>query len=301
MAGLHLFPKAFAVIAGHNDEGFVQEPLRLERLEDGADIVVHIGDLAVVRTAGRSFPIGGRRVVGQVRVIVMDPGKEPVLSVLIQPAGEPGESIFGSPLGVGAFQGRLRLEGVVVDVEAPADAEARIDRKRGDEGGRGEAVTLQDLGQRFPLRHEVVAIVTHSVRRRIEAGHDRAVRRQGQRGRRIDAGETDALAGQTVQVGGQGLFEAVAAEVIGPGRIEGDEKEVMAGGGPRPEGSPSRADQQRRGHEAQRKGQGSEDRERAQRSARFRFSGRTYRGGLPRRSGASRLSHRYSRLREFPK
>ncbi|MCK7477077.1 MAG: hypothetical protein M0C28_05845 [Candidatus Moduliflexus flocculans] len=68
------------------------------------------------------------------RVVVVDPGEEPARGRAVEPAREPAEGLLGPALGVGALERRVGLEGVVVDVEAPAEAEAGVDREGRDEG-----------------------------------------------------------------------------------------------------------------------------------------------------------------------
>ncbi len=278
MTGLDLVPQPLAVVAGDDDEGPVEDALGLEGFEDGADVVVHVGDLAVVGAPGSGFAVGRRGVVGQVRVVIMDPGKESFLGVAVEPAGELGERLLGPALGVRPFQGRLGLERVVVDVEAPADAEPGVDREGRDESRRGESSGFQDLGQRPPFRREVVAVVADAVGRRVDARQDRAVRRQGQRGRAVDPGEADALAGQAVEVGCRGLRVAVAAEAVGPGRVERDQENVVFRRGARPEWPAALAAGEARAQETQ-----GEDRRPRE---------------TPR---AVRLSHGHSRLRDSGK
>ena len=56
------------------------------------------------------------------------------------------------------------------------------------------------------------------------------VGRQGQRGRAIGPGEPDPLPGQPVEMGGSGLLIAVTAQMIGPGRVEGDQEDIVGSG-----------------------------------------------------------------------
>src|SRR4029453_2500943 len=86
---------------------------------------------------------------------------------------------------------------------------------------------LQPLRERRPgLGEGDPAVVADAVARREEPREDRAVRGQrgGEGGRRLL--EEDAFRGELVEMGCRSPGEAVAAEAIGPERIERDEDDV---------------------------------------------------------------------------
>jgi hypothetical protein len=53
------------------------------------------------------------------------------------------------------------------------------------------------------------------------------MRRQGQRSRTIDPGKPDSLSGQSIKIGSLSLLIAIAAQMIGPGGVKGDEQDIQ--------------------------------------------------------------------------
>ena len=162
----------------------------------------------------------------------MDPDEEGGVAagILVEPGFERLEDLFGPAFGVGRFERRVGLEVVVIDVESAVQAEAGVDGERGREGGRLVAAALEDLGQgRRPRAEGVGSVVVDAVGVRIFAGHDRGVGRQGQGDLAVSLAEPDSAIGQDVQVGRPARGIAIAAEPVGPGRVQGDQDHVQPG------------------------------------------------------------------------
>ena len=53
-----------AVVARDDDHRVVEKALVLQAVQDGAQITIHVGDLAVVGAAGEVLPEGRRRIIG---------------------------------------------------------------------------------------------------------------------------------------------------------------------------------------------------------------------------------------------
>ena len=192
------------------------------------------------------------QVVGLVRVEEVHPEEErlPGLLSLLEPRQRAVRGARRRPL---ADHEHLRLvlrpEVVVVDLEALIEAVAAREHGGRDEGARAPARRVQALRERRRLGAErVVAVVAHAVCRWIEPGHDRGVRRQRDRGRRRGVGAADPLARQPVDRRRMGQAVAVAAEPVGPQRVDGDQRGRWDDGphGDRREASPAPAVQRRR-------------------------------------------------------
>ena len=95
-----------------------------------------------------------------------------------------------------------------------------------------KTLVAQDLGQDDVLVGEVeAAVVPHAVSRGKLAGEDRRVRGQGQRRHRLRLLEQDSLGRQAVEVRRFDVGEAVGADAVGPGRVEGDEEQAQVARG----------------------------------------------------------------------
>ena len=123
MIDLLFLPQGFPVVPGDDDERPVQEALGLQQIEKPADDMIDIGDLAVV-FAIRVLGVERRgRGVGKVRVVEMGPAEEPLPAVPLEPGRESGENGPGVALRPEALQRLPALDVIVVQVEAPGEAE----------------------------------------------------------------------------------------------------------------------------------------------------------------------------------
>jgi hypothetical protein len=118
---------------------------------------------------------------------------------------------------------------VVVVVEALREAEARGQRKAGDEGARPPALRSQDLGQRqLRIAEHVGPVLARSVAQRVQTRKDRRVRRKRDRCRRDGVREPRAARGECVDI--RRLHgPAIAAESVRPCRVERDHENVRSG------------------------------------------------------------------------
>ena len=76
MALLAVLAEPFAVVGGDGDDGAREAPALLEPGQEPAELLVHVGDLAVVRTAREAPEEGLGRPVARVRVVVVHPEEE---------------------------------------------------------------------------------------------------------------------------------------------------------------------------------------------------------------------------------
>ena len=88
VAGLAVLAEALAVIGGDRDDRVREAPAALEAREQAAELLVHVGDLAVVGPRREARREGLRRLVGRVRVVVVDPQEERPVG-LAQPGRAP--------------------------------------------------------------------------------------------------------------------------------------------------------------------------------------------------------------------
>ena len=229
---LSVLAEHFPVIAdgGHDAAAGARRQLR----EQAPDLAIHVCHLAGIPLVARPvLPVAGR-LVGRVRIVVVDPQKiGPVARGPGRPCQRGVGDRFGAALRVSLLPHPLGDHRVVVQREAPAEAEAAIEHPRRHERGRVVSVTGEDGRQRRDVGGKRRnAIVAHAVLGRVQPGHEAAVRWQGQRSRRERAGETRAGAGEGVEVGGEGLAGDDSAHVVGASRVEGqqDEGRRLVGG-----------------------------------------------------------------------
>ncbi|HKB11684.1 MAG TPA: hypothetical protein VKD69_13565 [Vicinamibacterales bacterium] len=129
---------------------------------------------------------------------------------------------------------RGALDSVVVDFEAGIEAEAGVEDERADERAGAVAGALQFTGERRPGAVEAErSVVAHAVGDRIQAGHDRGVRRECHRHVRVREFEAQTLAGKAIERRREPERAAVGPDAIGAQRIDGDEQHVVAAQRPR--------------------------------------------------------------------
>ena len=255
------------MVGGDQDEGVVVEAAGLQLLEEAADVAVHVEDLAVVQGhpflegdlaaaqvgprghEGPGEPLG--RHVGAVGVVVVEEEEERLLF----PALEPAQGAAGDLRRQAAGD---RADGrVVVVVEALVEAEDLLHPGAAEDGAGGVPGLPQELRQGRLPRGQAARPEDLPRGGRV----DGAVEAQGALGIVAGAVGGGELAGEQGRVGGQGparrggrlLVEdglgrhpvemgarvpgiAVAGEVVGAGRVEGDEDDVRA---PAPAAAPA--------------------------------------------------------------
>ena len=79
---LLVLAQAFAVVAGEDQEGVLDEAVGFEELPEPAELGIGEGDLAEIGMVGVCLSKGGGRLVGRMRVVEMDPGEEFLALVL---------------------------------------------------------------------------------------------------------------------------------------------------------------------------------------------------------------------------
>ena len=139
MRPLAVVAESFAVIAGDDDHRLVCQTAIVQPGEHARDLRIGVRDFAVVR-ALRTCAEFGRRVVGGVRIVEMDPYEERSSLLVAGCRGllEPGEGGVDHG-GCGPFRfetlGRPRIarDAIVVGIEALGEAVAAIEHERADE------------------------------------------------------------------------------------------------------------------------------------------------------------------------
>ena len=120
-------------------------------------------------------------------------------------------------------------EGVVVEIEAARQPPAAVQHERAYDRAGGIALLLENLGHRTEARVErLPGKILHAILKGISTRQDRGMRRPGQRHLRDGALEDNAVARQGVEGRGLHIGRAVAAEVVGANRVNGDENHVRA-------------------------------------------------------------------------
>ena len=226
-------PQRLAVVADENDRRRLVQAVAGQPIGQAAYLFVHEGDLPVVEAVEPATGIGGRirlgRSVGHMGIIEVDPGEEGLGLGGIEPGQGRVHDLVPRPLDLAEVEMfiLLQVELVVVVREALLEAPAAVEDERGDEGAGLVAPGGEHFGQgRLVVAEGRVAVDPDAVVSRIHAGHDRAVGRERQRRRRGRLLEENAPAGDGVQVRRRNAGVPVAGQMVGPGRVEGDQDDV---------------------------------------------------------------------------
>ena len=240
--------ECLSVVGGQNDKD--RSPPPPDGLEQGLERAIDRRHLSRVRV-GRVLAIEWwRRRVRRVRVVEVNP-REPRASLFADPPGCCRRNRRRRPFGHRQLAGARRGVPVVVDVEAGIEAEARIQRKRADEGTRRVAPRAQAGGERRHARAQPVAgVVADPVSERIQPRENGGMRRQRDHAVRVCRVEADAVRGEPIDVRGGG-GAAVHAEGVRTQRVDRDEEHIAirarnnrgrAGGLPRKGGADENED-----------------------------------------------------------
>ena len=201
--------------------------------QDAAELRVGVGDLGVVGARERARELRRvvpRRGVRRVRVVEVDPEEERLSLVLPEPAQRLVHRLVAGPLDrvhPGLLLVAAQVEVVEVAREALVDPPARVEHEGGHEPARPVAACRERLGERRLLGSQVVAaVVAHAVARRERPGEERGVGRQRERHDRRRALEAQAARGEAVEPGRARRGVTVAADVVGPCRVDRHDEEV---------------------------------------------------------------------------
>ena len=141
-----------------------------------------------------------------------------------KPHVEIGKDLSGRSFRVQILDVPAGIHPVAVQIESLVEAEPGIEDEGGNERGRLVSFSFQNFGKRLGLgREEIIAVVADAVEGGIGSGHDRGVGRQGEGDRSLGPGEADRLGGQCVYGRRASVSVAVGSDMIGPGRVQGDE------------------------------------------------------------------------------
>ena len=146
--------QGLSVIAQDDDDRLLVQPIGVEPGNETSHLRVDKGDLAVIET-GRTSPAvlrqeGLRRLVGRVRVVEVDPDKEGILLLSLEPGQSGVHDLVGWPLDAGEVEMLvlLEIELVVVHVEALVETPSPVEDEGADEGSGLVALRREDLGKR---------------------------------------------------------------------------------------------------------------------------------------------------------
>ena len=223
---LAVLTQALSVVGDHHDQDLlaVGQP---GLLEQPTELGIHVGDLAIVRTLAVPLGEGRRRLEHGVRVEQVDPLEETLAGLeSVEPVAGRVDGASGAALRVEARRaGGASGHVVVVMLEPARQAEPSVEHCRGDERTGAEPGVAQQPGQRRQVRGQTMqTVLAHAVRRRVETGEHRGVRRQRHRRGGEGALEQRALPRQLAQ--GRSLDRgAVGLEPVRPGGVQGDQQE----------------------------------------------------------------------------
>ncbi len=227
---LAVLTQALAVVRGDDHQGARPLARVAQRLEDPLDLLVDVGDLAVVGTLGKALIVGWRWLVGGVGIVVVEPEKKAPL-----PRPEPAQCHvrhrLGAALGIAGLGGAPPGAGEVVEVESLLESVAAIEHDGADHRACLVAGLPEALGQGLVgVVQAEDSVVAHGVPGGAHPGQDRGVggEREGSHGDR--ALEQHPLCGKLIQGGRLDPTGAVGAHVVGAQRVDGDEEDIGPGG-----------------------------------------------------------------------
>ena len=151
----------------------------------------------------------------------------------IDPLHRLGDRLVAGALDLPQAQGLHLLEVEIVEIvlEPLGDAPLVVEHVGRDEAAGAETGRREGLGQRLAVvREPVAAVVAHSVGGRQESGHERRVRRQGERGHRSRVQEVRAGRRQLIENRSLRRRSAerssIDADAVGARRVEGHQQNV---------------------------------------------------------------------------
>ena len=225
--GFAVVAEPFAVIGRQDDRRLVVELVRLEVLDEAADELVDVSNLAVVRLE-RVEPRWRR--VRRVRLVEVQEQERPLGAGLFQPAFRNRHRV-----GAVARQAASGLAGggvrhlAVEERKALGDAGRRPQRVTGHDTGGRVAAVREHLGeQAFVAFDGEPDIVAHAGLERQPAGEKRRVGRQRLRRVGVRPIEHDAVASQRIDRGRPQGGVAVDRQAIRPQRVDREEHDRSA-------------------------------------------------------------------------
>ncbi len=150
--------------------------------------------------------------------------------MLVEPGQRLVDDLVTPPADVGQRHRRVlrKVEVVEVAIEALVESPFRVEDVGSDECAGRPAAPLEQRGEGEARGVEdEAAVVAHAVRRRNGTREDRRVGRQRQRHRGHRLVEAYAPGCQRVEIGRHPLGLAVAAELVGPRRVERENEDVQ--------------------------------------------------------------------------
>ena len=225
-----------AVIAEDDDDRAIEAAVAGEMIEQTAQLQIGCRNLRVVRADHRRRKaLADRcgRIVRRMRLVEMHPREERARPILVEPFDGFRHDLAAGPLhGVEADVHAVLAEIEVVEeaIEALGDAPSTIEDERGDEPAGAVPSGAHDFCERLLLLAEIeAAVVAHAMRAGEGSGHERRVRRECQRRRRGRLREPDAAGREGVERRRLRRGIPIAADMIRPQRVDGDDEDVESG------------------------------------------------------------------------
>ncbi len=170
---LAVLTKRFTVVGRHHDH----RARPVHPAEQLADLGIHVGDFGIVGTAGCRRRVAWRRVVRQMRIVVMHP-QEPAAGLAFDPAASRSRHLRRAALQVRGGHGRAHRSGdrIVVLVESLRQPVRLVEDDTGDHRPGVVALRLEAFGERVRAGGQRVhAVQPQAEGSRIAAGEDRGV------------------------------------------------------------------------------------------------------------------------------
>jgi hypothetical protein len=190
----------------------------LEGRHQAAELLVHRGHFTKVRPTAKPAEERLGRGVRIMRIEVVDPEEQRLRARL----GEEGQD--GIRCRPGAPFDRSGRQRVIVAVEPARETELPRQDERRDEGRGAVAGLAEPLGGDRLGRREKAAVLVKGMRRRVDAGQHRGVRRERFGHRRVGLPEPHAPRRQRIEAG-RANADRLGPDRIRPRRVEGDQQD----------------------------------------------------------------------------
>ncbi len=190
MLVLAVLAEALAVISDDHHNRVVRQILLLKPIQDAANMEIGICDFAIVEPShpataeSAAVRLGG--IVGDVGIVKVEPCEEGPAILLTEPLEAKVHNLVRPPLDPGQIETLVgfHLDVVLETFEALVEAPPLIENEGADDGAASIAGFLQSLGEgHVDVGQSRAAVEAHAVEGRVEPGHDRRVRGQGEGGR----------------------------------------------------------------------------------------------------------------------
>src|SRR5713226_9178112 len=221
-----VLPERLAMIAECDDQRRIIKVVLFEPCHQVTELVIRVGDLAIVEVAAVLGAVGFWRIVGAVRVVKMQPKKKRASRSCLQPLDGMGYTFPSATVHQPdiLFLEGFRRKRVIVKVEAARQSPTSVENEGADHGSGGVTRFLEGLRHGTKLLcQRLPGEILHAVLKRISAGQDDRMRRPCKWDLRDCALKHDPVACQRIEGWSLDGLRSITSHVVGAQGIDGDQ------------------------------------------------------------------------------